>query len=148
MQPWLVGMVFLAMSTAYALCSPIVGYVASRTKNKFIIMLFGLAITFVGLMLVGPTTIISTNPSLYFSLTGMIIIGIGFAVSFIPTFEALLLAAVKQERYDDNIVTYSIVSGYWSSMFALGETVGPIIGGFATQFLSFPAASTIMAVCV
>lgn len=120
-EPWLVGIVFLAMSTAYAICSPIVGWVASKTKNKFLIMLLGLAITFLGLILVGPTTIISTNPSIYYSFTGMVIIGIGFATSFIPTFEAILLAVVKSENYDDNLITYSIVSGYWSSMFALGK---------------------------
>lgn len=123
-EPWLVGILFLAMSTAYAICSPIVGMIASRVKNKFIIMLLGLAITFLGLLLVGPTTIISTNPSIYYSLTGMIIIGIGFATSFIPTFEAILVAVVN-ENYDDNLITYSIVSGYWGSMFALGETIGP-----------------------
>ena len=109
-------------------------------------MLIGLIITFIGLLLVGPTTIISTQPSIYYSFTGMVIIGIGFATSFIPTFEAILVAAVKQAGYDDNILTYSIVSGYWSSMFALGETIGPIIGGFATEYLSFPSASTIMGI--
>lgn len=147
-EPWLVGIAFLIMSTAYAICSPFIGWWASKVKNKFIIMLIGLIITFIGLLLVGPTTIISTQPSIYYSFTGMVIIGIGFATSFIPTFEALLLAAVKQAGYDDNVLTYSIVSGYWSSMFALGETIGPIIGGFATQYLSFPSASTIMGVSV
>lgn len=145
-KPWLVGIAFLAMSSAYAFCSPFVGYFASKTKNKFIIMLIGLAITFLGLILVGPTTIISNTPSIYYSFSGMIVIGIGFAISFIPTFEAILIVAVKNEHYDDNIITYSIVSGYWGSMFALGETIGPIIGGFTSEMLDFPAASTIMAI--
>ena len=41
----MVGLEFLLGSTAYAISTPIVGYVATRTKNKFLVMLVGTLIT-------------------------------------------------------------------------------------------------------
>lgn len=49
----------------------------------------------------------------------MIIIGIGFATAFIPTFEAIL-NQVTARGYADDVQTYSLVSGLWSSLFAMG----------------------------
>lgn len=40
-----VGLEFLLSSTSYAISTPLVGYVATKTKNKFIIMLVGTLIT-------------------------------------------------------------------------------------------------------
>jgi MFS family permease len=65
-QPHLVGLIFLLMSAAYALTSPVVGWWASRTADKVPIMALGCLITVVGLLLVGPSTITTFQPSIFF----------------------------------------------------------------------------------
>ena len=54
------------------------------------------------------------------STFGMVVIGVGFATAFIPTFEALLIQVTEKAQYPDDVRTYSLVSGLWSSLFAMG----------------------------
>ena len=114
-----VGFVFLLMSAAYAILSPIVGWIAGKIENKFPLMIIGLIISAVGLALIGPSSFIGMQPSAGLSSFAMVIMGLAYAVAFIPTFECLLVFAVDH-GFPDNVKTYSLVSGLWSSMYSLG----------------------------
>lgn len=114
-----VGFVFLLMSAAYAILSPIVGWIAGKIENKFPLMIIGLIISAVGLALIGPSSFIGMEPSAGLSSVAMVIMGLAYAVAFIPTFECLLVFAIDH-GFPDSVKTYSLVSGLWSSMYSLG----------------------------
>ncbi|RWS28091.1 MFS-type transporter-like protein [Leptotrombidium deliense] len=138
-----VGLVFLLLSAIYAICSPITGYVASRTEQKLLIMLVGLLFTTVGLLFIGPAYFIPLKSSVYLTTGMMGLLGFSLAVAFIPTFESILVTAIKK-GYGDDLNTYSLVSGLWSSMYALGEVTGPFLGGVLLEATGFSNAATIM----
>lgn len=119
-----VGIFFLVGSMSYAISTPVVGYFATKTANKFIVMMVGTVITLVGLLMIGPSPIIYFAPkSVYISIIGLILISFGHGVAFIPTFESLFDYCILSDFRND-MKTYSKVSGLWGSLFSFGEFVG------------------------
>ena len=94
LSPTYVSLVFLLLSGAYTIFSPIVGWFGSHIDNKFPIMAFGLFLSCDGLLLLGPSILLPIQPSLWLSIVSMVIIGIGYAIAFIPTFETILEVAM------------------------------------------------------
>ena len=88
--PEFVSLVFLVLSGAYTISSPIVGWFASYWDNKFPIMALGLFLSCLALLLLGPSILIPLDPTLWLSVLSMVIIGIAYAIAFIPTFESIL----------------------------------------------------------
>lgn len=66
LKPHLVGLIFLLMSAAYAMTSPLIGWWSGRSQNKLAIMAVGCFITWIGLMLVGPSRFTHFEPSIFF----------------------------------------------------------------------------------
>lgn len=134
--PEFVGLVFLVMSAAYAISSPLAGWYTGKIHNKLPIMVVGLLVTFVGYMLLGPSSLLGLPSSLWLSTLAMFILGLAYSMAFIPTFEALLDSIVEQGCPDD-VTTYSLVSGWWSCFNGLGEVAGSGLGGVFMDFYSF-----------
>lgn len=57
----------------------------------------------------------------------------------------LLTVHFREGGCGDSLGTFSVVAGIWSSMYSLGEVIGPSIGGVLLQHYGFPIASTVMA---
>ena len=140
-----VGIAFLLMSASYAILSPFIGKLAGKLSNRYPLMVAGLLISTFGLTLLGPSPFIPLDPNLWLSSASMVFMGFGYAVAFIPTFECILLLAIKK-GFEDNVKTYSLVSGLWSSMYSLGEVTGPTIGGFFVDQFDFRIGATILAI--
>ena len=139
-----VGIVFLLMSFAYAILSPITGWFATKMDNKYPLMIIGLLLSAVGLVLLGPSWFIPLSPNPWISTTSMVVMGFAYAIAFIPTFECILDLAVEK-GFADNVKTYSLVSGLWSSMYSLGEVSGPLFGGLFVDVFDFRHGVTVMA---
>jgi len=139
-----VGVVFLLMSFAYAILSPITGWIATKMDNKYPLMIIGLLLSALGLVLLGPSWFIPMTPNVWISTISMIILGFAYAVAFIPTFECILDLAIEK-GFGDNVKTYSLVSGLWSSMYSLGEVSGPLFGGLFVDMFDFRNGVSIMA---
>jgi MFS family permease len=89
-SPEYVSIVFLLLSAAYTITSPIVGWFSGLVDNKFPIMALGLLLSSCGLLLLGPSFLIPLDPTLLMSIASMALIGVAYAIAFIPTFEAIL----------------------------------------------------------
>jgi len=48
----------------------------------------------------------------------------------------------RNHGYADDISTYGMISGLWTSMTALGFFVGPSVGGFLLETVGFRNGST------
>lgn len=81
------------------------------------------------------------NRTLKTVILGLVCHGIGIASILIATFTDALRTAVRN-GFSDNIETYGIISGIWTSTFALGAFVGPTVSGALYDSIGF-AKSTI-----
>jgi len=144
LTPEYVGLIFLVMSAAYALSSPVGGWFASKIKNKAPMMFIGLVITAFGYILLGPANWIGLTPSLWLSTGAMLILGLAYSLAFIPTFEALLDTVIDSGA-NDSVRTYSLVSGWWSCFNNLGELAGAALGGLFMDLFGFANGAGIVA---
>lgn len=119
-EPQYVGLVFLTMSAAYAVSSPVSGWFAGKIKNKSPLMVVGLIVTAIGYLILGPSEFLDLPPSFWLSSIAMLILGLAYSLAFIPTFETILEAAVARGLPDD-VRTYSLVSGLWSCVNSFGS---------------------------
>lgn len=78
------------------------------------------------------------------NLVSLSILGISVALALLPTFPAVLNSATEG-GLEGTLPTYSLVAGLWSSMYSLGEVLGPSLGGFLMQHYGFPITATVMA---
>ncbi|GIY94138.1 hypothetical protein CEXT_358261 [Caerostris extrusa] len=115
-------------------------------ENKYPIMIVGLSIVTLAMLLLGPSEFLPLNGSVWLSIVALTLLGFSFAAAYVPTFESMFIAAMNGGLEDD-INTYSVVSGLWNSMYSLGEVTGPSLGGILSDFFTFPEASSLMAFC-
>ena len=57
---------------------------------------------------------------------------------FISKFNVL---AIGSGRFPENIETYALISGLFTSLYSAGAFIGPSLGGVLTQYVSFRSAS-------
>ncbi|KAI1298155.1 MFS-type transporter SLC18B1 [Halotydeus destructor] len=143
-SPEYVGLIFLVMSAAYALSSPVGGWLANNMEDKSPLMVVGLLGTVVGYLLLGPSDLLGLERSMYISTAAMMVLGLAYSLSFVPTFEAILDLVITDGASDD-IETYGLVSGWWSACNNLGELVGAGVGGLLFQNFGFIQSTNIVA---
>ncbi|RWS26692.1 MFS-type transporter SLC18B1-like protein, partial [Leptotrombidium deliense] len=136
------GIAFFVISTAYAVSSLAVGFWAAKT-DKFLLTFVGLIFTAVGFAFIGPSNFIPLNTSFWLTCVAMAVIGISTSIAITPSFEVMLLH-ITDKGYSNDVNTYGLISGLWSSMWSLGDITGPAIGGLLAQHLGFPNAATII----
>ncbi|KAF4521169.1 hypothetical protein B566_EDAN011619 [Ephemera danica] len=140
-----VGLVFLLSSAVYAGSSPLWGLLAKNVGNHWLMMFFGLLLCAAGLLTLGPSPLLPfLTSSLWLTLVSLSMLGTAAALTLLPTYQAVLDAAVAG-GCDDELGTYSIVAGVWSGMYSLGEVIGPSLGGLILEWYDFPTCSTVMA---
>ncbi|CAH1183607.1 unnamed protein product [Phaedon cochleariae] len=145
LSPTYVGLIFLLCSAMYGIFCPIWGWCTDKVYNYWWFMIVGLFGNSIVLLILGP------SPILYFldgSLTTVIAtlstLGVFVAMALMPTYQYILDTALGY-GYADDLMTHSVIAGLWSSVFSLGEILGPMIGGTLMQHYKFPIACTFFA---
>lgn len=140
----IVGSFFLVMSAIFSICSPLVGFICMKTEQRIPIMIIGLIIMAGAQMFMGPAPFLGIPSNLWATLATVAVLGASFAFAYVPTMESMIRAATTGGMEED-IGTYALVSGWWNSMYSLGEVIGPSVGGVLLDLIGFPWASTVMA---
>ncbi|XP_044742463.1 MFS-type transporter SLC18B1-like isoform X2 [Chrysoperla carnea] len=146
LSPEKIGLIFLLFSALYGISSPAWGWLADKCNNHWSMMVIGLLLCTSGLLLLGPSPYLSPflDRSIWLDLIGLSILGISVALTLLPTFQRVLSSAVEG-GFPDSLSTCSLVAGLWSCMYALGEVLGPALGGILLEHVGFPMAATIQA---
>ncbi|XP_066970596.1 MFS-type transporter SLC18B1-like [Macrobrachium rosenbergii] len=142
-----VGLVYLLMSAAYALSSPLVGLATDRFQCPWGFMSSGLLIMAVALVLLGNSPLLPylSHNELYIpDVIAIVFFGLSSAMSIVPTYGAILEAANRDGNVD--MATYAVVGGLWSSSYSLGEVLGPLLAGFLSEYISFSLSTSVMAI--
>lgn len=140
----IVGSFFLVMSAIFSICSPLVGFLCMKTEQRIPIMIVGLIIMSAAQLFMGPAPFLGLPSNLWATLATVCVLGASFAFAYVPTMESMIRAAVTGGMTED-IGTYALVSGWWNSMYSLGEVIGPSAGGVLLDLIGFPWASTVVA---
>ncbi|XP_068628607.1 MFS-type transporter SLC18B1-like isoform X2 [Battus philenor] len=141
-----IGLIFLLFSSLYGIFSPIWGWVADRVHNHWCMMVWGLFLSTVGLLLLGPCPFIpGLSRELWLDLVALSILGISVALTLLPTFQGVLTSSIFEGGCPEALATYSAVAGVWSCCYSLGEVLGPALGGALAERYGFPLCATLCA---
>lgn len=138
-----IGLAFLAMSIPYMIATPIWGWLVDNIVQPEFITPIGHLIIACSVFLIGPVQYLNMPPNLLFTLIGLALIGIGTAATLTATFaltqkHALMLVPENNEDIS------SLISGIWTSSFALGNFVGPTVGGPLVYWLGFTGTTPVI----
>lgn len=143
----IVGLLFLLMSAFYVISSPIWGWIADRLPDNRILLIPGFFISAIGMLILGPSTLLGFPDGyneLWLNIVALIVLGLFASAALIPTFDSFIIIAEKL-GFEDDMHTYSMVAGLWGSMYALGDFVGPTVGGFLLDLVGFQWTCTYVA---
>lgn len=138
-----IGVSFLAMSVPYMFATPVWGWLVDSHIQPEIISPIGNILIACSLLLIGPVQYLNLLPNYELTEIGLGLIGVGTAATLTATFaltqkHALLVLPNQDE---DNS---SIISGLWTSAFALGNFLGPTIGGPLVYYLGFSGTTPVL----
>ncbi|KAF2352408.1 Major facilitator superfamily [Trinorchestia longiramus] len=140
LTPLQTGLVFVLNGASYALSAPIWGKLCDKGVPANIITLIGSITVVVAFLFLGPAPFLPLKESLGMCIGALILHGIGFGAMLVSTFSGAHKDAILHGM-PDNIATYGLVSGMWTSTFALGAFIGPSCGGALLDYFGFNYAS-------
>ncbi|XP_033727248.1 MFS-type transporter SLC18B1-like [Pecten maximus] len=144
----LIGLLFLLMASVYAIASPFWGRISDKMKDSRPILVIGCLLSSGGMLLLGPSTLLGFQQDdniLWLNIVSLIIIGIADSAAIIPTFD-LLFKIAEERGFDNDINTFSIIAGVWGSMYALGDFLGPALGGFLLDEVGFQSMTSYISI--
>ena len=123
--------------------TPVWGWLVDSHIQPEIISPIGNILIACSLLLIGPVQYLNLLPNYELTEIGLGLIGVGTAATLTATFaltqkHALL---VQPNQDEDNS---SIISGLWTSAFALGNFLGPTIGGPLVYYLGFSGTTPVL----
>ncbi|XP_037091068.1 MFS-type transporter SLC18B1-like [Pollicipes pollicipes] len=125
-SPAQLGLFFLLASGTYAVIGPVWGKLCDDLPNNYVQMTASLLLAAVGLILIAPTAVLP--------------LALFLGGAFIPTFGNILRAG-GEVGLTDGLATQAYVSSIWCSTFSIGNTIGPLAAGVATDAYGFPATT-------
>ncbi|XP_050389568.2 uncharacterized protein LOC126808695 [Patella vulgata] len=139
LTPATIGAVFLLLSASYALSCALCGWIAEKLPDNRLLMIPGFILCGVAHCLLGPSSLFGFDPSfnqLWLIILALILLGAAMSMSIIPSYDIIMEIAIET-GYPDSLSTHGLVAGLWSSMYALGEFIGPIWGGYIQDNIGF-----------
>lgn len=137
-----VGFFFLIMGALYMVTTPIIGYTCDRIKSPIVVSILGNVFMAVAFVFVGPLPWIPIQSSvdLLFGIGAWV--GFSYTFCMVSTFSRAHGEAMRK-GYNDDLSTYLILSGLWSTSFYFGNFAGPTVGGFLVEYLDFRGATVV-----
>ncbi|XP_055609411.1 MFS-type transporter SLC18B1-like isoform X2 [Uranotaenia lowii] len=140
LSPVILGVVFVINGGVYAASAPVFGWMVDKFLNPKVCSGIGCAMIVTGFMIVGPAPFIPVDTTLKLVIVGLVFHGFGIAAVLVSGFTDSLRTAISNGM-QDNIETYGIISGLWTSTFAFGAFVGPSVSGLLYDVLGFRLAT-------
>ncbi|KAL7632069.1 UNVERIFIED_CONTAM: hypothetical protein RMT77_017610 [Armadillidium vulgare] len=121
----------------YCLFCPLCGRLLDSGRSPHIVWSFGAILICISLLLLGPAPYFNISLSIPLCCTSLILLGIGFSCQYVSS----LLCFHKITVYlgfPDDITTYGMVSGLFSTCTSFGGMIGPLVGGFLYDTIGVP----------
>lgn len=79
------------------------------------------------------------------TMVGLCLLGIGTAALLVASFSGAQKSALESISVTPDEI-YALIAGIWTSAFALGNFIGPTLGGFLVDYIGFRNATTVFQV--
>ena len=79
------------------------------------------------------------------TIVGLCLLGIGTAALLVASFSGAQKSALESISVTPDEI-YALIAGIWTSAFALGNFIGPTLGGFLVDYIGFQNATTVFQV--
>ncbi|XP_072382231.1 MFS-type transporter SLC18B1-like [Diabrotica undecimpunctata] len=141
LSPIIVGLMFVINGGVYAITTPIFGYFCDKLQvpPKRIIAI-GCVVVTIGFALIGPMPLIPFKKDIWLVVGGLVLHGFGMGAQLVASFSDALTTSIGH-GFPNNLDTFGLISGLWTSSFALGAFIGPSISGILYDAIKFPNAS-------
>lgn len=140
LSPFQLGLMFVLNGATYGLFAPLWGWLCDKVVNPRIVVIFGSVVVMSAFILIGPSPFLPIPTTLPLCIVALVLHGTGFGAELVATFTSAHRDAVAN-GFPDDIDTYGLVSGMWTSTFALGAFIGPSAAGALFDLIGFPWAT-------
>ncbi|KAG5883594.1 hypothetical protein JTB14_004788 [Gonioctena quinquepunctata] len=146
LKPIFLGLMFIINGGVYAMVAPVFGWLCDKFCHPKVITVIGAVLVAAGFCLIGPAPFIPVQTTLWLTMFGLVLHGLGMAAQLVASFSDALRTSVSH-GFPNNVETYGLISGLWTSTFALGAFIGPSVSGILFDIIGF-AHSTMFVVVV
>jgi len=146
LSPVWLGTVFIINGAVYACTAPFWGWMIDKCLHPKVSALIGSTLIAGAFCLIGPTSFLPIESRLSTIMCGLLLHGLGIASILVASFTDALRTTIKC-GLPDNIETYGLISGLWTSAFALGAFVGPSVSGALFDSVGFRKATIFVISC-
>lgn len=146
LTPFQMGLMFVLNGATYAVSAPCWGWLCDRWLSPRSVTAFGAVTVAVAFLFVGPVPFLPIDMSLSVIVCALIVHGVGMGAELVSTFTGAHRDAIAN-GFPDDLSTYGLISGIWTSAFALGCFIGPSVGGVLLDHIGF-AWSTVIIVAL
>ncbi|XP_078042408.1 MFS-type transporter SLC18B1 [Augochlora pura] len=140
LSPVILGLMFVLNGGTYAITAPAWGWLCDKHSHPKVATAAGCILVCVGFCLVGPAPFIPSQTIIWLTITGLVIHGLGMAAQLVASFTDAMRTSIDY-GFPNNLETYGLISGLWTSTFALGAFIGPSIAGILMDNIGFRNAS-------
>jgi len=137
-----IGAMFVVNGGVYGVAAPIFGMVCDRYSPKLIAFL-GAVLMVISFALMGPLPFLPLGKSKPLIIFTLVLQGIGLGAQVVSGFADAHRQAILN-GFPDTIDTYGLISGLWTSVFALGAFIGPTLAGILFDAVGFPWAAMLI----
>ncbi|XP_049887797.1 MFS-type transporter SLC18B1-like isoform X2 [Pectinophora gossypiella] len=131
------GLMFVINGGVYAVSAPAWGWLCDQPhiKPKYVTIIGCLFISG-GFLLIGPAPFFNIPTIMWVTILGLVLHGLGVGSQLVASFSDALNTAIAS-GLPNSIETYGLVSGMWTSTFALGAFIGPTVSGLLFDSIGF-----------
>ena len=133
----LIAIAFLVMSFCSVVATPFFGWMCDGKISPWLVSCCGCVFMFICFAFLGPVPYLAFfNPTLLTVCGSLVAQGFGCAAVLVASFGSAQLAAVAA-GLPDSLEVQSVVSGLFTSSFALGNFCGPTVSGILYDAVGF-----------
>uniref|UniRef100_A0A1B6CRM2 Major facilitator superfamily (MFS) profile domain-containing protein n=1 Tax=Clastoptera arizonana TaxID=38151 RepID=A0A1B6CRM2_9HEMI len=141
LTPIVLGLMFVINGGVYAITAPCWGWLCDNKISPKIVTLLGCILLFIAFSLIGPAPYLScpevgSQERLLMVIAGLVVHGLSIGAQLVASFTDALRTSI-QNGFPNNLETYGMISGLWTSTFALGAFIGPSVSGVLYDTIGF-----------
>ena len=133
LRPFYLGLIFVTHGIAYAIFSPIIGWIVDQGVPPKVMNLICCPISLVGALFVGPIPLINIEPTVWTVVPSLAFIGIGEAGRALCGFVSIKKDTIHRRGFLENIETYGLITSTFLACTSVGFSIGPSIGGIVME---------------
>lgn len=138
-SPSQVGKIFLISGLIYSFFTWGFGWVAKKWSNAYCLIYLGLVLLTCSFVFVGPLPFLPIEPSIYNVIFSQACFGVGMGILFVLSFDDCVKESKKHLPNNDS--TMATISALYTSSYALGTSLGPLIAGQLVERFGYRTAT-------